>query len=140
MAATRFGGTIDPRRRFYGYKPIDRQALLGSAREVSAVALSHFQQQATRDIARPSPAHSPSARSITRRSGSRSILLPGVPGAFALFAPSFVRRRDCSTGKERPYLSRLRLEEDGERGSEAVQEGAGPGHLTVALWESGTCG
>jgi hypothetical protein len=34
-------------RRFYGYQLIDRQALLAFAREVSSVALSHFQQRAT---------------------------------------------------------------------------------------------
>jgi hypothetical protein len=34
-------------RRFYGYKLIDRQDLLAFAREVSSVALSHFQQTAT---------------------------------------------------------------------------------------------
>jgi hypothetical protein len=38
-------------RRFYGYKLIDRQAHLAFAREVSSVALSHFQQIATRPAA-----------------------------------------------------------------------------------------
>ena len=32
-------------RRFYGYKLIDRQAVLAFAREVSSVALSHFQKE-----------------------------------------------------------------------------------------------
>jgi hypothetical protein len=34
-------------RRFDGYTPLDRQDLLAFAREVSSVALSHFQQSAT---------------------------------------------------------------------------------------------
>jgi len=63
-------------RRFYGYKLIDRQALLAFAREVSSVALSHFQQIATRvAVGAASTAALPGRARAGRRRAERKRIL-----------------------------------------------------------------